>query len=444
MSIESREISVESINLHQLFEKQLAVPEYQRPYVWKEKNIKALLKQIAIHNEAEQAFKPMFYLGSIVLHKDQDDNLNIIDGQQRITTLAILASILNKKEYAIKYASLVSQQNIYANYSMLQKQKEDLKPLNFEEINVTVIITESQDDAYNFFETLNTGGKRLTGIDILKAHHLRSVNPLDIDSYARIWEKDQSHLTNSIKLLLKARSWNHLKFIDVPRRRSGLPEWKEIITKEFTQKTKNIKDDIAYNHVKKNRNSFEHLGNEYALRQPLGNGKNFINYFISYVKLYKGLFLETGAHSEYYQKFNTKIVEHWNDGTVDLRALYQLALLAYASRFGTDRIEDAALWLFRHVYSLRLSKENRVMEATVINHNKDRNLIDTILSLYEEEELLSWLKSFKYTINKENMAGIKGRHIHTVKEYFGLKLEEDFTNFDDELKKKINKKLKVH
>ena len=44
------------------------------------------------------------------------------------------------------------------------------------QIEFTLVITQSEDDAYQFFETQNTGGVRLSGPDIIKAHHLRAID----------------------------------------------------------------------------------------------------------------------------------------------------------------------------------------------------------------------------------------------------------------------------
>ena len=53
------------------------IPKYQRPYIWKQKEINKLLIQFKQHQE-KKSEKPLFYLGSIVLHK-KDNQLHIID-----------------------------------------------------------------------------------------------------------------------------------------------------------------------------------------------------------------------------------------------------------------------------------------------------------------------------------------------------------------------------
>jgi hypothetical protein len=71
------------------------VPAYQRPYAWEEDQVRELLGDLLDAMENESASGGMYFLGSIVLIKlPNDPQSRIIDGQQRLTTLTILLSIL--------------------------------------------------------------------------------------------------------------------------------------------------------------------------------------------------------------------------------------------------------------------------------------------------------------------------------------------------------------
>lgn len=71
-----------------------AIPAYQRGYKWKEKDIEQLLNDIyafQTHGDDE-----VFYcLQNITLVK-KGDNYNVVDGQQRLTTLSLLLSYLSE------------------------------------------------------------------------------------------------------------------------------------------------------------------------------------------------------------------------------------------------------------------------------------------------------------------------------------------------------------
>lgn len=65
----------------------LALPSYQRPYSWSVKSSNTLFI------DTYEAFKDginEYRLGSVILHKECSGKYNIVDGQQRLTTLSIL------------------------------------------------------------------------------------------------------------------------------------------------------------------------------------------------------------------------------------------------------------------------------------------------------------------------------------------------------------------
>ena len=55
---------------------QLIIPEYQRPYVWSEKQINRLLNDLIEFQADKSSDKPLYYLGSIILHKDGGESKN--------------------------------------------------------------------------------------------------------------------------------------------------------------------------------------------------------------------------------------------------------------------------------------------------------------------------------------------------------------------------------
>jgi hypothetical protein len=74
-----------------------AVPTYQRPYAWERDQAGALLDDVlAAVQEARAEKEPVtYFLGSIVLIKQSGSpDAMVVDGQQRLTTLTILLSVL--------------------------------------------------------------------------------------------------------------------------------------------------------------------------------------------------------------------------------------------------------------------------------------------------------------------------------------------------------------
>jgi len=78
--------------------KMFKVPDYQRGYSWENKQIKDLLEDI--ENLIDKNHK--HYTGTIVATQNEFDKYDIIDGQQRMTTLIVIISYIyhsNKKKY---------------------------------------------------------------------------------------------------------------------------------------------------------------------------------------------------------------------------------------------------------------------------------------------------------------------------------------------------------
>src|SRR2546423_4704504 len=81
------------------------IPPYQRAYAWTTEESEELLQDLlrAMHGEEESIDElPPYFLGSIVLIKDDEPDAQVVDGQQRLATLTMLLSALRslvKPEY---------------------------------------------------------------------------------------------------------------------------------------------------------------------------------------------------------------------------------------------------------------------------------------------------------------------------------------------------------
>jgi len=80
----------QDINVDQVFKSFYVVPDYQREYVWETEQVEQLLADI--NNElagSEPAKAPEYFIGSIVVCPGNNGVLDLIDGQQRMTTLFV-------------------------------------------------------------------------------------------------------------------------------------------------------------------------------------------------------------------------------------------------------------------------------------------------------------------------------------------------------------------
>lgn len=417
----------------------LHLPEYQRPYRWKKSEVGRLLNDLKKYFEPEQDTKlpeHKFYLGSIILHQNDGEHLlNIIDGQQRITTMGLLSWCLNQRGgtqpiVGLEFHAPESQSQIHQNLKWLLEQP--ISEMDFGRINITLVVTRSEDDAYRFFETQNTGGVRLSGPDIIKAHHLRAIERGQQNHFAQLWEK-MGDLNPVVNTLLKARYWKALDFRYVPSRQE--PHFTRLsVVKELAEKTGKVNEDLAYRPLTITRSLSGHLLQAadvkgYAARQPLNAGINTVHY-LQYFEMLRSTFL-TPHESEgnnpfdlFYRDLICKV-----EGCAYIKELYDSCLLVYLSHFGSENLYEAALWLFRTVYSIRVTNLKMVKEMSIGAFVRDNPVLDWILMSYSHDECVEKLKQFSIEVSPEYLTeedkSVKKRFVEKVNSWFVLGLPTD-------------------
>ena len=79
------------------------IPDYQRPYAWEDTECQTLWEDIftfAFPDNNKDNFNSEndeYFLGPIVTFKNEDNKMEIIDGQQRLTTLMLLLRAFYEK-----------------------------------------------------------------------------------------------------------------------------------------------------------------------------------------------------------------------------------------------------------------------------------------------------------------------------------------------------------
>ena len=208
------------------------IPIYQRNYAWKEPQIRQLIRDIYDYC-GEKNKEKKYYIGTLVVRPDKEKNtFEVIDGQQRLTTLSMLVAYLNnivkapnntKESEKTKLENTITFQcrqvstnflnkiwedqsddcdatdSITAGYQILKKSFEDIVKketvedyLNYLRENVIVyrISVPEDTDLNHYFEIMNTRGEQLEKHEILKAKLLSvfKYNTGTIDFYSRIWD----------------------------------------------------------------------------------------------------------------------------------------------------------------------------------------------------------------------------------------------------------------
>lgn len=247
MKIDSTLITLKEVEEKQFF---FNIPIYQRLYVWEEEQIKTLLEDI------ETAFsdeKELFYLGGVLVVENETIETgklyDLIDGQQRFTTLWMLSIVLGGalkpfierfekdknrhrvtfairediylffKEYINGNKLKSSTSHIVNALSLINKYKEQferektgksLEIANFIHEKVKLIFTEvhKQTDLNKLFEIINNRGVQLQHHEILKAQLLNRILSEDRLKYSHLWDACsymESFVEKNIRDIAKVR-----------------------------------------------------------------------------------------------------------------------------------------------------------------------------------------------------------------------------------------------
>lgn len=185
--------------------KNLTIPNYQRPYKWSVKSVGALLDDIELAIHQADKYKSFKYrIGTIILHNDEDDStLNIVDGQQRIITLALICKVLDHSIKPpilnAKITSKTAEENIQRNYLAIKaffsdkniSEKKRYIEAMTNILEFVIVSTTQLAEAFQLFDSQNTRGRALYPHDLLKAFHLREMrdHPNEMKHTVEKWER---------------------------------------------------------------------------------------------------------------------------------------------------------------------------------------------------------------------------------------------------------------
>jgi hypothetical protein len=233
------------------------IPHYQRPYAWTTEQAGELLDDLlaAAAGDASVKESDPYFLGSVVLIKEEKEpHSDVVDGQQRLTTLTILLSVL-RAHVSSKFVGALekrlfregdpidgtvdlprlrlrakdqpffekylqqpdhieqlgalqtdilsdSQRNAVRNGAMFHERLAALERSTCERLvqfinantYLVVVSTQDFDSAYRIFAVLNERGLDLTLTDILKSDIIGQIPEHEKDSYTAVWEGEEEDL----------------------------------------------------------------------------------------------------------------------------------------------------------------------------------------------------------------------------------------------------------
>lgn len=199
----------------------LTIPDYQRPYTWKAKNVIRLLDDVVRFSKF-----PEYRIGTIILHKN-GTTLDIVDGQQRIITSLLITRYLNDKQrkeltsidipdHQRTIENVLNNNRVIGEYfERNPHSKEIIEDYFLSNCTVQVLELANLDEAFQLFDSSNNRGKALYPTDLLKAFHLRELKGTEERKLemVELWENIQpSHIhTLFSEYLFRIKQWSKNK-----------------------------------------------------------------------------------------------------------------------------------------------------------------------------------------------------------------------------------------
>ncbi|MCT7531312.1 DUF262 domain-containing protein [Aliarcobacter cryaerophilus] len=212
---------IEELTLDQLKDKKykFRIPLYQRKYAWTSDEVITLLDDLkTFSTKIDNISNEKYFIGNIVVEQKEDGLFDIIDGQQRFTTLFLIAKIIKRQYYELNYEIREEDDNFLKNFNYdetkeilydgadIQFQENIEAILKFQKENnckienilplckIALTVLPDGIDIVKYFEVMNNRGKQLEKHQILKAKLLEVISDIkqkcttDNINYAKIWD----------------------------------------------------------------------------------------------------------------------------------------------------------------------------------------------------------------------------------------------------------------
>jgi hypothetical protein len=187
------------------------VPIYQRNYAWEKDEIATLIQDVY---DAFKVNKEYYYIGTLVSFHKGDQVYEVIDGQQRLTTINLVLSALNiKKENKLTYRARkksndtiqsIPQFNVdetdsgivngyrYASEAISDKisneEHQGYKDYFLHNVQIVHYQVPKDLDLNHYFEIMNSRGEQLEKHEIIKARLIKELTNKDKAKFHRLWE----------------------------------------------------------------------------------------------------------------------------------------------------------------------------------------------------------------------------------------------------------------
>lgn len=238
------------------------IPLYQRAYAWEDKQLIQLVEDI--QDVADDA---NYHIGSLIVSQ-QSGKYEVVDGQQRLTSLYLLLNCLGvkvkhtltfacreKSNYTLRNIEELLQENcskldmdriesgIQRGVKILSHElgkanfDKDTFMKNLSKVIVYRIEVPENTDLNRYFEIMNTRGEQLEQHDILKATLMSYLNDdAEKGLFAKIWDAC-SDMTGYVQMHFISKN-------NVVREAIFKPEWNQMPSRSWSKYKKVMKVNV--------------------------------------------------------------------------------------------------------------------------------------------------------------------------------------------------------
>lgn len=197
------------------------IPIYQRNYAWERDEICALIKDV--HDSMDMG-KTVYYIGTLVTYKRDENKYEVIDGQQRLTTIYLILralgvqNIYNSLTYSARKASASTIKALSGHgekenlgempdlgimngsksakaglneiVGLAQTDVDKFKEYFLNHVHIIHYRVPKDVDLNHYFEVMNSRGEQLEKHEIVKAKLSEQFigDNTSMEKFSRIWE----------------------------------------------------------------------------------------------------------------------------------------------------------------------------------------------------------------------------------------------------------------
>jgi Protein of unknown function DUF262/Protein of unknown function (DUF1524) len=253
------------------------IPMYQRNYAWEEGEVTQLIQDVIDYQPGGKNY----YIGTLVVSERQDESRRIvyetIDGQQRLTTLSLLATYLKNetdgdfswyKELKIHFECREHSRKTFAaifagktkvdplgglgekdvnsailnGYRLIQKilpQKLKEKKVScqqfadylFQKVQIMRVKVPNDTDLNHYFEIMNNRGEQLEKHEVLKSRMMKVLSGI-VDDAERKASQNCLHLT--WESCANMEKYVQMGFTPAQREKIfGFRDWRRLVVRDF-------------------------------------------------------------------------------------------------------------------------------------------------------------------------------------------------------------------